>query len=492
MVLIASFAIFKLPVIHLPIMFFDDGEMIYHAFAMSKGSIPYLDDHSHHFLGYALPILLIGKILGFSVYLLRETALIFQVLTAFGIYQLLNRYTPKSWAGLGAILFISAREPFVPGFPIQSEINLLIVLILLFVDRSEKSYSFLNWASFISGVAFTFDQRALPLLFLPIITILGKSSGSDLFKKLGLIIIFWCLAPIVGVIWLSSNGALQSFWEQTLFFPARYRVASLGFLGSIWQGVSLHRFLLTETPWLSAVGIAGYFALLIPPLNTKLSEPFRRCLLILPFILFPMAAIGGRQYDYYTVIWLPFLAILGALSSQYALTKSILLQLSFLGLYLIATIPPYFNSVMLKQSGKFDRYGSDGAKETAKYLTENMTPSDSLFVWGYRLDLYVLTQKISHFPNANQLFIHPDRKITGPERWRHISPKYEYEFIFRLQEDPPTYFVYFSRSNEKDLPSPALEAVKKILTIRYEKVFEMVGEDPPKGDPKFTVYRLIR
>lgn len=478
-------------------MFFDDGEMIYHAFAMSKGAIPYLNDHSHHFLGYALPILILGKLFGFTVFLLRETALIFQVATAFGIYLLLKRYSSHIWSVLGALLYISAREPFVPGFPIQNEINLIIVLILLLLDKASQNPRIVYLASFIAGIAFTFDQRALPLLLLPIIANPLKQSFGVFIKDILPILCYWLIAPLLAVLYLSFSDALQSFWEQTFLFSAQHRVATLGFFGSISQGISLHRFLFTLTPWLTAVGLAGFFAVLIPPLNTKLNQPLRRCLLILPLILFPMAAIGGRDYDYYTAIWLPFLAIVGALSFKYAATKSLTLQLSFLALYLLAIIPPYVNSVMLKKSGIFDRFssvgfGSDGSQETANFLLKNMAPSDSLFVWGYRLDLYILTQKISHLPNANHLFIHPDRKVVGPDRWKHIFPKYEYEFILNLQRDPPTYFVFFTRSDEENLPSPSLVAVQNLLRDKYELVFEIEGRDPPKGEPRFKVYRLIR
>ena len=494
--LIVSFYLFKLPVKHIPILFYDDAELSYHSFSIASGKIPYLDDQSHHFLGYTLPLIIWGKLFGFSSYLVRSYAMFNQVLVGLGILILVRPPTSFFWSLIAALLYISAREPWVPGFPIQNEINLLIVAILFTLHSSNKSCTKerLTMASFLAGIAFIFDQRALLLVIIPVFEIF--SSESNEINKARMIVLSkallaWAIAPASVLFWLWKNSALTSFIEQTFIFPSRYRVGSFSLLDSLRQGLSLHSFLFSFSYMLTCLGILGYLALFTPQVKRIISPNFRRSLLLMPFLLFPMAAIGGRNYDYYTTIWLPLLAILSAILGLYASRTSWRLQTCFAILYCMALLPPYSNSIMLKRSGHFDPFTTDGSYETAGFLKSNMAPTDTLFVWGYRMDMYLLTQKLSHFPFVNQLFIHPDRKITGPYRSKHIYPKHEELFLKSLRENPPTYLIYFEREEEKELPSKSLTILKNTIQNRYKQVFETSNRDYLGSNPRFHVYKLL-
>ena len=479
--LLSSYLLFKLPVLHIPILFYDDGEMMYHAFAVSEGLIPYRDTHSHHFLGYIIPIILSGKLFGFSPELLRQMGVIFQVITGLGIFILVSRFASKGWSLFAAILYISAREPWVNGFPIQYELNLLIILILLFIDRKH-----FTMAALISGVAFIFDQRALALIALPLA---AMASPDFKLKSIFKFIVWYLIPPLATFIWLYANGALLAFWEQTFIFPSKYRVGSFSLWDSIVQGFFLHRYLLTTTPWLFGLALAGYAALFDNSIKRVLSPELRKALIIAPFILFAMAGVGGRDYDYYTVIWLPVLSVLAGVCFYYAASASNAFRLSTAAITIVGIFLPYFYSLALLQTDYFKDFSSDGSAETASFVKSQMGPDDSIFVWGYRMDLYIRIGQPAPFPEASHLFIHPDGAIKK-SRWKHIAPKYEYEFFQRIIEKMPTFLIKFTRDEEPGVDSPANKLVSKLLETEYQKVFEIERRDYHDGRPKFEVFKL--
>ncbi len=485
LILAASYVLFKLPISHIPILFYDDGEMTYHALAMGRGLVPYLDTHSHHFLGYALPIIALGKILGYSAELLSDVGIVFQITTASLIYILIRRYISAGWSLFASILYISAREPWVNGFPLQYQMNLLIVLMLLAIARWKTNQATVATAV-IAGIGFVFDQRALALLGIPTLLVwLNK----NVKLSLQLLIIPFLIFPTLAALFLIYNGAWESFIYQTFIFPATHRVGSLSIWDSLAQAFNLHRYLLTTTPWLLALAFCGFASLWDEQIKKIIPKNLRSTLIFLPAILFAMAGIGGRDYDYYTIIWLPLLAVLAGIFFIYVKRASLVTQLACTFLVIIGMILPYAHSIALIKLGEFAPYSSDGSVEVGQFLQQEMRPSDTMFVWGYRLDLYLRAQKTSPFPDATLLLIHPDGAIAGAKRWRHVSPKYEYEFFERFSKSPPTFLVLFSRE-EKIHESPAQKFVFDMAQKRYEMVFEIKKKDYLGGYPHFKVYQL--
>jgi hypothetical protein len=459
--------------------------MIYHALAISKGLVPYVDTQSHHFLGYALPIMALGKLLGYSAKLLTEFGVVVQISTACFIYVLLRSYLSAGWALFSSILYISAREPWVNGFPLQYQINLLIVLILLAVSRWKINPAIIATAV-IAGLGFVFDQRALALISVPTFLVW---QNNKLRSSLRLLVIPFLIFPILAALWLYAHQAWEAFVYQTFIFPATHRVGSLSTWDSILQSFNLHRYLLTTTPWLLALAFCGFAALWIDEIKKILPRDLRSTLIVLPPILFAMAGIGGRDYDYYTIIWLPLLAVLAGVFFMYIKNAPVITQLACAFLVLLGMIRPYAHSIAILKLGEFASYSSDGSIEVGQYLQREMKPSDTMFVWGYRLDLYLRAQKTSPFPEATLLFIHPDGAIDGEQRWRHVSPKYEYKFLERFLKSPPTFLILFSRE-DKIYESPSRKFVLAMAKNKYDLVFETNKKDYLGGNPNFKVYRL--
>jgi len=492
-----SYYLFKLPLKYAPIAFYDDGEILYHAFNIHKGGIPYLDDISHHFLGYVFPIYLWGNIFDFTPYLVRQFALFNQVLVGLGLIFILRQFVSSGWAIISALLYISAREPFVTGFPIQYEINVLFVFILFFAIKfiKEPRSSNLIISYLLSGIAFTFDQRALLLTFIPLFTSVyeyrRRKKLESPFLSIFLSFLAWISMPLLSLLYLWRNGALYSFYEQTILYPSQFRIKSYSLLEILIQGIDLHKYLFITTFEFTWLAIIGYIVVLLDKkIRERIPQYLRVILLILPIPLFLIAAAGTRDYDYYTIVWFPYLAILTGLLTLYIERTSRVMKLSFLIIFLIALVPPYFKSLYLLKEAQFSNPSSDGSIETAEYLNENLTPQDTVFIWGYRLDLLTRIDRLSYLPFTNQIMIHPDRKITGPDRDLHIYKPYEEFFINSLSKDPPNYLINFNRKEYDNLSSRSSEVVKNLILQNYDLKFEIQRKDIFGGEPSFQVYKL--
>jgi len=491
--LFTSFYIFKFPISHIPIAFYDDGEMLYHAYNISKGGVPYLDDHSHHFLGYVIPFLAWGKIFGYTPELIRHYSFFSQIVTSLIIFLIARRFTSFVWSFVAAILYISAREPFVCGFPIQYEINSLIVLIYFSILKllENKNNFWLYIAFLISGIGFSFDQRALLLVTIPILTLSLQSIPSSqkflTFLKGGLAFL---IIPSFLLFYLWQNGAMQSFIEQTIYFPSQLRIGSFSYWTIFLSAINLHHFLFDSSIWLTCIGFLGYISILLGKEELPFLNPiFRKVLILSPFLLFIMAGMGSRDYDYYTVVWLPLLAILSIFSVIILQKRSWRYQAMLFLILLSAILPSYFNSVGLSHSKEIKEQGSDGIDEVSEYLIQNLSPQDSVYIWGYRMDLYVRIKKLSHYPFTNQIMINPDRKITGKARASHIYKKYEEIFLKNLSESTPSIIIIASRDVDPNLPSPSENAIEKLILENYRLIHRVEKNDFRNGSSIFEVYR---
>ena len=485
----------RLPTANLNLAFYDDSETLYHTLALLNGKIPYLDDFNHHFEGYVLQFVLGAKIFGFSPLLIRQVAFVNQVAVAIGVLLCLRFFVGRWLALLGAAICITAREPFVLGFYQQHQINLFFVFILFLslLHLSQSSFGSLkSWplplAFFLSGLVFTFDQRALALLVIPLGALALRHkpvSWQSFSASAGAFL----LAPCLALSYLASHNALGLFIEQTLIFPAKYRSASKSFYLIFSDGLNMHRYLATQTPILFALALIGICALIRIRNKTSDSAPKARyslmILCLLPLIAMPF--FGSRDFDYYTVTWLPYLSIMAVLSKSFFNHISARLRQCF---YLVLAapilLPLYLSAHNLNQ---VKDYTGDGIEEVTAYLKENLKPSELLYVWGYRMDVYARVNRLAAYPFASTIFVQPDSQITDPTmRLEHVYPKYEKMFLELLKSNPPDVVVVFQREGAKE-PSRAGQALNEALASSYSQEFESKKKDFLGKECIFTVFR---
>jgi len=491
--LLLCFAVYyflRLPFATLGNLFLDDGETLYHLFSVIRGRIPYLEDYHHHFMGYLLPYLALSKIQGFSPDLIREMSFINQTLMGLGVYFCLRFFTSPVRALIGALLAISAREPFVIGFFVHYQNNLLSVFIWFFCLRFLKTKSDFNLCigAFISGILFTYDQRCMLHVLLPWLALFLENGLKIKLMQIVKLIAFAAIAPGLLVFYLLKNQAWGVFLEQCFIFPRDYRIASQSWTEAIRSAISAHDFLFTQTPILLISGMIGLLCLV---LAIKNQEKSKMCtfLLFAGVIQIATSSLGGRYYDYYTIPWLPWLAILAVIGLERIGSSSKLLE----GGYSLFIISPIFlalgNAARVNVDDLTARAHADGSDKVVSYLKENLSESDTVLVWGYRLGLYVRINKLSAYPFANLLMIHPDQQVVGrEEREKHIYPAYEAEFEKYLENEPPNIIIVPWR-NKVRLESKVQDLVDAKLSSSYKKVFESSGSNLIGEVTHFDVYR---
>lgn len=478
---IGLYQILRLPTKELALVFYDDGELLYHVLSILSGRVPYRDDISHHFLGYALPLVLLAKLVGFGPHLAQQMALISQPLSAFFIFQSLRYYAPNWPAFIGGLLLLCARQPAVFGYPVQYELNMLITLIFwLALAAVRKNNNLTNFHLGIwCGLLVVFDQRMLLIATIPtLVSILNRNLYS--------LISFW-VAPTLAASYLVINQAWHSFVEQTFVFPIFYRVGSLSLIDQLALGFSSLRYLFTLTPFLC---LSALFALFLLPRKSCNSSAVLLPLAIIITIA-PHTFLGGRDFDYYSIVWLPTLSFLAALGLHKA--SSIHKRLYYkIGLILVsgATLIPLSWSVVDYLRTKSSIYNGDGAAEVANYLNMNLTSKETVFVWGYRPDIYVLSERLSPYPFMNLLLAQADNKIGIKDQERHKYPKYAKQLADLLRTSPPDYLVFFNRSG---LIRPNSELNKLVLDLvknNFTKVFETMKKDLQGELVTLSVFKL--
>lgn len=474
----------RLPMSTSSLLWYDDGETLYHAASLAAGRIPYLEDSTHHFLGYILPFLALIKVFGLSLAIISKAALLNQALTGGLIFLGARIFFPFGPALLSGLTYVCAREPFTPGFYVQHQINLLASLIIFLCLRRTQGRSiwFLRLAFCAAGLAFIFDQRALALSFIPL-TALFLGGGEGKLRRLPGLILAWALAPGAALYFLYSNGALPDLYHQTIVFPSRYRVGGLGLWEYLAASFSAHQNLILGAPVLCFLGAIGFGSLL----TSRSSE---RRLLVLCFIPFAaMPLLGGRSYDYYSYTWLPYLSLLSVFGAAAAGASSARLGRAFLGALCLSALFSLGAAYRLSLAPEM-RQDLDGAAETAAFAQARLNASDDIYLWGYRLDMYARLNKLAPTRLVGGLSIHPDPQISAPEkRLASIDPADQAEFLGFISNRPPKMIIVFSIPGISDkYSSPAEMALFAKLASDYSLAFTKTGRTPAGQQTIWRVY----
>ena len=487
----ALYILLRTPMAPLSFSYYDDGENLYHALALLEGKIPYLQDFNHHFAGYLLPLVLLAKLFGFSADLFSTLFVVQQVVVGYLVFLIVRRFTIPLWSLFGALVAVSAREPWVLGHFIQYELNPLWLLSLLFALSfiSKGSLRFLALSFFISGIAFTFDQRALFFSIIPFGAWTLSKRGTLLRWIASLFIagMAWGLAPLTAILYLFSHGALIPFYEQTFVFPSQYRVGGSSLTELLFQGLSLHRYLFTLSSLLFIGALASTFTII---LQKRYRDSTYTLLFFaaIPHFIFPF--FGGRDYEYYTVTWLPWMAIVSALLPSLLVdTVPALVLTAAKALVASPILTASLGAMTIAMDDSVQAYQGDGAREAAEFLRVNAQPSDQIYLLGYRLDLFAHLGRTEGLPFSSQIFYTPDSDVPSEQYELHTYPQYRSQFEDVLTNTPPQWIVIFNTSELIGIKRPIESFVLSLVASRYEKAYTITRNDFRDKVITFEVYK---
>jgi hypothetical protein len=485
-----TYYVLRIPTSLVEVGFLDDYETLYHVFSVIQGKVPYRDDYHHHFMGYLLPYLFLAKFQGFDVNLLRQMAFLNQVATGFVVYLCLGLFVSRVHALIGGLLVVSAREPFVLGFFMNYQSNLLVVLIwyFCFAYLKQKRINNIYIAGFITGLLVTYDQRFIFSSCLPFAALWLAAPNKVSIRSVFYVLLTVGFCPISLLSYLALQDALIPFFEQCFIFPMNYRVASQDVWATLINVIYVHRYLLELTPYLLFAGLWGFLYLFFSH-GKKLEAGVKGFIFISLGIQFIASSLGGRDYEYYTIpylVILPLLAVLGSIAFDRFTWRLRGVYLVILSLPVMVSI---YQSLNLEPNKIAVKANFDGSKQTIDFLKSELKENDTFFVWGYRFDLYVRTERLSAYPFANLLMIQPDQQVRDLSlRNKHIYHKYQKYFFDLLSNRPPSVIVVATRNGIR-LSSPSQDKIEEMVRTDYTKLFSVTGSNIVQETTSFEVYR---
>ncbi len=281
-----------------------------------------------------------------------------------------RKWSPReaAWAAFFVAFFLTFWIPSAV-MPLAADL-LLVAPHLAAVYLAWRGRAFLSGA--VAGVALLVNAKAI---FVAAVCALWIWRAAPQFA-LGFL-----LPNLAAAAWLWSNGALEDYWRQ---------VWQLGFLysGHTFVGNPLREGFARTLSWL------GFHSALAVPAAWfwwKERDHDRRRLAVWAMISFAAVAAGWRFFPRYYFILLP-VAVLAASRGCVLLGRRRLVVLALLLIPLIRFGPRYAMLAADRDRPWRDTEMDRDSRATARMLREMARPGDTLFVWGYRPDLYVYTR----------------------------------------------------------------------------------------------------
>ncbi len=181
----------------------------------------------------------------------------------------------------------------------------------------------------------------------------------------------FALVTAAGALWLALAGALGAYWEEVWRWGSVYA-------GSTFVEDPLKNGLVRTANWM------GFHAALVIAAVMGLKEERRRWLLWIAIAAAGVAA-GLRFFPRYYLGVLPPLVLLAARGMARYRRRAVCVTLLLL-IPAVRFAPTYLETA---RGGWRDTAMDADSRATARILKQQARPGDTLFVWGYRPEIYV-------------------------------------------------------------------------------------------------------
>lgn len=395
--LVVALACFRL--CHLRLLWADEDYHLAAAIKLLHGNIPYRDFWYDKPPLSAIYYLLIG---GYSGWPLRLLDAAYICLACWLIFRLARALWTETEGWTAALLLAFFTTFYLPSAVIPFAADaIMLVPHLAAVYCAQRKLPF--WAGLYAGVGFLANTKAVFVLAACVVWMLS-GTWLLLLGFLAPVAVAWLGALVIGA-W---PGYFEQVWRWGLIYAAGSPVARpfvngfvrtadwLGFQGAIGLGAifGFGRLARTEQ-WRLGAWIAFSFA---------------------------AVAIGWRFAPHYFLQVLPALAVVASRGivlafGRYSRTAGAVLALLLL-VPLIRFGPRYtmlaHDEVLRRQPHWIDVGLDLDSQEVSRNIREVRHAGDTLFVWGYRPDIYVYTRMVSDG------FFWDSQPLTGVPADRHL------------------------------------------------------------------------
>ncbi|MBZ5592672.1 MAG: glycosyltransferase family 39 protein [Acidobacteriia bacterium] len=322
------------------------------------------------------------------------------------------------------------------------------------------------WSGVLAGVAFLLNTKAVFVL---------AACAVWCLPGLPLMVAGFLLPAAIAAAWLASAGALVPYIDQ---------VWRWGFLyaGSTFLEHPVRDGIVRTADWLGfhAALVAGVFGArqgMQPPVQWKLAA--------WAVLSFAAAMVGWRFFPRYYFQLLPVMVIVAA-RGMVLMKRWRIMALALLLIPLIRFGPRYFllaRDLAAHQPHHWSDVALDqDSRDAAGIVVRLAHPDDTLFVWGFRPDLWVYTR----LPAATRFL--DSQPLTGVPADRHLTQSAAVE-------------AEFTRANREELarsrPTFVMDGLSRynpaLAMDRYPELRPWLAEYQEVGRTKgVVVYRMAR
>lgn len=438
---------------HAHLLWADEDYHIAAALQWMHGKVPYRDFWYDKPPLSAFYYLLIGA---HSGWLLRLFDAAYVVATGFLLCRIASLWWSKTEGAVTAILFGFFTTFYLPSAVIPFAADALMMLAhvaAMYCAARHKAFQ----AGFWCGVAFLANPKALFVLLT-----CAAWLASDLLPLAGGFLLSTGAAGLT--LWVSGawSGYVEQVWRWGLRYASGSPVAHPLLNGLVrtlnWLGFHV------------ALLAAAITALITIPRNEK------RRLLVWITLSFAAVALGSRFAPHYFLQLLPPLTLAASRGVVFAVKSRPRIAYAVLGCSLLLPAirfgPRYFTLAADDLVGREPRWKDVAmdidSQHAAAFINARKRPGETLFVWGYRPDLYVYTRLVS-----DGLFW-DSQPVTGVAADRHLNAATSIysESAKRnqvvLSQTHPTWFVDGLGLLNPQLRPQAYPDIARMLANHYE------------------------
>jgi len=348
----------------------DEAPLLYEAFLMQSGQMPYRDLFDFQMPGSFLAYFALGSLSGFSAFRLRLLDLLILAAILTATYFALKRFG-KAPALAAALLFGLKYLQGGPGMSLQREYLLLIFLApAVYISLLDEMTPRLRLTlGILFGLSALIKPHAaiglIPMLAADLWAFVKRPSLTLLPAAAGF------LFPIVAVFaWLGFTGALTPFLSIATNYWGLY--SQINGQMEITSGAERMSLLLTQTLhlgghalWLIPAAIGIYF--------NQNKKTYLIAALALCYALYP--AFSGQFFPYHYIPFTYFIILLAALTFRPSTFNLALLVTCY---FLLFTLVLPSNTFLRQLQDKPLSTSTDRAAQIARFLEKNLQDGDTV------------------------------------------------------------------------------------------------------------------
>ena len=387
--------------------------------------------------------------------------IIWTLLTTAVIYRIARKFESGKAAFPAALFYAVFSTTFGTSETVAANAELFMVLplaigALFFLRglRTESGRDYLFAGGF-CGVGFLFKQPGIvdlgAMLALPSLLALAGKADFRAAGRTVLLVIAGFLAPLVLIsAYFLSRGALREFYFWSWAYRFRY-------VGAVPLSVGVLTAL--EMMWRLVVCNFVFWVFVFFSLASVKSLRFKSgyafCWLWGLFSILGAAA-GRRHFPHYYIQVIPPFSVLAGLGvftamewlrpadrresgrgRHRAAVVVIAASLALTALVAHHETAPGWNEMGIRDFFRFRRFPHP-QQEMGDYIRENTREADTIFVWGFSPQLYVLSGRL---PGTRYMLVDPLIGVSPPDEHTGYFPGVMENFLRDLESNRPVYFV---------------------------------------------------